>query len=169
MPTKTFNLVATYTADGTTSGASFSGLSGTGYTNYCIIALCATVGSQGSYQVRFNSVAGTNYGVIRWIINSATPSASETDNASIWTIGGSAAIQKDALGSCLAVMDFANETSGVTYTNLNAKYINASSNEFGFMSGQVYPSSAVTSSLLVTNSAGVNFWTGSVIYLFGIV
>ena len=105
-----------------------------------------------------------------WTIAGATPSSGEQDSQSIWdTSSPLNTMEKDVLGQYLGIIEFANATSSVVYTNFVCKQYGASLSAYSMSSGQVYPSGAVTSSLFVGNSASNNYLSGSIIYLFGLV
>lgn len=166
MPTKTFDLVATYTADGTTNAASFSSLSG--YTTYCIVTLLAC-GSNVRPTLRFNSVAGSNYGNVAWTISGATPSIGEQDSLSIWDTSSPTNCVDNSIGNNIGVIEISAPTSNVVYASFNAKQYSAGLGTYSLSAGQVYPSGQTLSSLFIGNSSSANFTSGSIIYLFGLV
>lgn len=160
---KTYEPIATTTLGSAQATVTFSSITGT-YTDLVLICQTSVASGTVQNQIQFNSDTGTNYSATILSGNGSTALSTRNSSVSQITLGYDD-YNTTAIGQ-MSIVNIQNYSNATTYKTTIQRGSNANTGVSATVG--LWRSTAAITSILVKNSGGVNFATGSTFTLYGI-
>jgi len=165
--TSSFESIATYTGNGTTSTCTFSSIPGT-YKHLQIRLLTANGSGFNQLPMTLNSDTGANYAQHRLFGNASTASAAGATSQTRINFCGQNPVTPYFGVSIIDIIDYASTSKYKTIRSFNGYDTNGTANQVVYLNSGLWMSTSAVTTITFTDPSGYNFATGTSIALYGI-